>query len=190
MNTTRQFSVWRTAEGSSGVDRLDGDHAALPAAVGVPDDSRNLCEQGVVLASPDVHSREKACAPLAHEDRAARNDLAREPLDAEPLGVRVASVARGALSLLVCHGFLPFDRIDPDLDHRLPMAFRPAILLPDLLLEHENLAAADLADDGRLDRDLREVVFPGADAVVPRHEQHVGEREFLPLRDLLPGRLL
>src|SRR5512141_1196159 len=70
------------------------------------------------------------------------------------------------------------------------MPLRPAILLANLLLEHENLAATDLADHRRPDRDLREVVLRGADPVVPRDEKDVGERELFALRELLPGRLL
>src|SRR5262245_22011722 len=48
----------------------------------------------------------EAGAALAHQDVAGAHALATELLDAEPLGVRLAVVPRGGLTLLVCHGAL------------------------------------------------------------------------------------
>ena len=50
-------------------------------------------EQGVVAAAADVHARVELGAALADEDLAGLDDLAAEPLDAEALGVGVATVA-------------------------------------------------------------------------------------------------
>src|SRR5262249_28726598 len=74
------------------------------ALVVVAHDAGDLREQGVVLAAADVDAGHEPGPALAHEDRAAVHGLAAERLDAEPLRVGVAAVARRALSLFVCHG--------------------------------------------------------------------------------------
>jgi hypothetical protein len=53
----------------------------------------NLREQRVVLAEPDVQAGLEAPAFLAHENRAARNEVAVVAFDAESLRVAVAAVA-------------------------------------------------------------------------------------------------
>ena len=50
-------------------------------------------EQRVVAATADVHAGVEVGAALADQDLAGLDDLAAEALDAEPLGVRVATVA-------------------------------------------------------------------------------------------------
>ena len=52
-----------------------------------------LGEQGVVAATADVDAGVEVGAALTDEDLAGLDDLAAEPLDAEPLGVGVATVA-------------------------------------------------------------------------------------------------
>src|SRR5262249_48103530 len=71
---------------------------------------RHLGEERVVLPAADVIAREELRAALPHDDRAAGHDLAREDLHAEALGIRVASVAGGTLTLLVCHRILAIPR--------------------------------------------------------------------------------
>src|SRR5688572_8946598 len=88
-------------------DGFDGDDPALATAFAEANDAGHPREEGVVLPAADVDTREKTRPALAHEDRASRHDLSRELLDPEPLGVRVATVARRALSLLVCHEIYP-----------------------------------------------------------------------------------
>ena len=63
----------------------------------------DLGEERVVLAEADVETRPEASPALPHEDRTAGHDVAVEPLDAETLRLRVAPVARRALTLFVCH---------------------------------------------------------------------------------------
>ena len=50
-------------------------------------------EQGVVGAAPDVLARMEVGAALTDQDLAGLDDLTTEPLDPEPLGVGVATVA-------------------------------------------------------------------------------------------------
>src|ERR1039457_3578428 len=58
--------------------------------------ARDLGEQGIVLAPSDVGARLQFGAPLAHDDAAARHQLAAEDLDAQPLRIRIAPVFRTA----------------------------------------------------------------------------------------------
>src|SRR5690606_9031837 len=73
------------------------------------DDPVDVGVQRVVLREEDVLPRMELGAALLDEDRARGDPLAAEVLDAEVLGIRVASVAAGADALLVCHG-LPHPR--------------------------------------------------------------------------------
>ena len=70
----------------------------------------DLREQRVVLAEPDVEAGTEPAPALAHEDRAAGDDVAVEPLHAEALRVAVAPVPGTALSFFCCHGDLSFCR--------------------------------------------------------------------------------
>src|SRR3954449_7733819 len=85
--------------------REDGDDAAAAAGLEVHATGPGG-EDRVVLADAGALARLEARAALAHDDLAARHDLAREHLHAEALGVAVASVAAGAESLLMSHRFL------------------------------------------------------------------------------------
>ena len=60
-------------------------------------------EQGVVAAAADPVARVEVGAALPDDDLAGVDQLAAEALDAEPLGVGVATVARRGRALLVCH---------------------------------------------------------------------------------------
>src|SRR5690606_10365180 len=59
--------------------------------------------QRMVTAAADVVARMEYRAALADEDVARAHLLAAEALDAEALGLRVASVAGAARGLFVCH---------------------------------------------------------------------------------------
>jgi len=60
-------------------------------------------EQCVVAAASDVDAGMELGAALPHQDLAGLDDLAAEPLDAQPLSGGVAAVARAGRALLVCH---------------------------------------------------------------------------------------
>src|SRR3990172_1424334 len=77
----------------------------LPARAVVlePDETVDEGEQRVVLAQTHVEARLPARSVLTEDDRAAPDALSAERLDAEPLGVAVAPLAAGALTLLVRH---------------------------------------------------------------------------------------
>src|SRR5215470_4125840 len=64
-------------------------------------------EQRVVRAEADIDARLEAGAALAHDDAAGRHELPAEALDAQPLRVRIPSVARAADAFLVSHGPMP-----------------------------------------------------------------------------------
>src|SRR4051794_22334047 len=72
------------------------------------DGTRGQGEQRVVPTAADVHAGVEVRAALAHDDLAGLDDLATEALDAQALGVGVATVARGARALLVCHDIPAF----------------------------------------------------------------------------------
>src|SRR4051794_39472563 len=80
----------------------DRDHAATPAVLELHG-AGPRGEDRVVLADADALARLEAGPALAHDDLAAVHDLPCEDLHAEALGVRVASVAAGAESLLMSH---------------------------------------------------------------------------------------
>src|SRR5262245_47546916 len=64
-------------------------------------------EQGVVAAAAHAGARVEVGAALADDDLARVDDLAAEALDAEALGVGVATVLGRGRALLVCHEFSP-----------------------------------------------------------------------------------
>src|SRR3954464_5570345 len=82
----------------------DGDHAPAPAVLEL-NGAGPRGEDRVVLADADALARLEAGPALAHDDLAAGHDPAREDLHAEPLRIRVASVAARAESLLMSHYF-------------------------------------------------------------------------------------
>src|ERR1035437_1494582 len=71
---------------------LDVDELAHPSAVLELHHAGDLGEQGIVLAPTDVGAGLQFGAALAHDDAAARYQLAAEDLDAQPLGSRIAPV--------------------------------------------------------------------------------------------------
>ena len=82
----------------------DRDHAAARAVIGELHGAVDLGEERVVLAEPDVEAGTELASALAHEDRAAGDDVAVEPLDAEALRIAVAPVPGTVLSFFGCHG--------------------------------------------------------------------------------------
>src|SRR4029079_18466744 len=84
--------------------RWDHVHLDLAAGAGAEgDDAVGSGEQGVIAADADVGARIHLGAALADQDVAGQHLLAAEALDAQPLAVRIAAVARGAACFLVCH---------------------------------------------------------------------------------------
>src|SRR3954468_13964017 len=81
----------------------DDRHDAPAPAGREPHGPRRAGVERVVPADPDALAGMEARAALADDDLAAGDVLAREDLDAEALGVRVAPVARGAEPLLMRH---------------------------------------------------------------------------------------
>src|SRR5438552_2018186 len=73
---------------------LDSDVLAQAAAVFEADNAADFGEQGVVFAAADVQAGLNAGAALAHDDGAARHQLATEGFHAQPLRVAIAPVAR------------------------------------------------------------------------------------------------
>src|SRR5262249_46447445 len=130
-------------------DRVDADEAAARAVVLELDDPGDLGEQRIVLAEADVLAGVEATAALADEDRAAGDEVAVVALDAEPLGVAVAPVARAALTFLMCHcrETSEDDVLDGDAGQRAAMSLRLAEALAALLLEDADLRSAGLAFD-------------------------------------------
>src|SRR5690242_21366167 len=90
----------------SGLDGHDVDDLAA-ATVAELHGTGSQREQGVVATATDAGTRVEVGAALADEDRAGRDDLAAEALDAEALGVRVTAVTGRACALLVCHLAIP-----------------------------------------------------------------------------------
>src|SRR5688500_886420 len=93
-------------EGLLGRLRDDVDDLSATAAAEL-DRTRAEREQRVVATPADVQPRVEVGAALAHDDLAGVDQLTAEALDAEALGVGVASVASGGRALLVCHLVLP-----------------------------------------------------------------------------------
>src|ERR1700687_2286920 len=174
-------------------DRLDRDRTTEATLVVVSHDSGDLREERVVLAAADVHSRYELRSALTHEDGSTRHVLPAERLDAQALGIRVAAVAGGALTLLVCHGAAPlsFDCFDANLEHRLTVPLGAPVLLRALLLEHEDLAVADRAEHLGLHGDALQRLRADAHALIAGHQDHASarQREGLALGDLLARRL-
>src|SRR5204863_1628652 len=85
--------------------RQDADHAAVRAVILKPDAAGDSGENRIVLAQSGVEARPEAAAPLAHDDGAAGDQIAVVRLDTQALRVRVAAVARAALSFFMSHMF-------------------------------------------------------------------------------------
>src|SRR3954469_22924370 len=82
--------------------RQDGDHATDARGLEVHD-ARAARVDRVVPAEAGALAGAEAGPALAHDYLAAGDDLAREQLHAEALGVRVAAVAAGTKSLFMSH---------------------------------------------------------------------------------------
>jgi hypothetical protein len=82
----------------------DADEAAMLTLVAELDDAVDLREERVVAADADVHARVEAGTALANENRSTGNELTGETLDAEHFRLRIATVARRALSFFMSHG--------------------------------------------------------------------------------------
>jgi hypothetical protein len=82
--------------GGGGFGDDDVDETALLALVLELHDAGNLGVEGIVGAAADVEAGLMGCAALADEDGAAGDGFAVAALDAEPLGVRIATVFGGA----------------------------------------------------------------------------------------------
>ena len=91
-----------------GLRRLHGRRhdrdVGTPSPAGVELDGTRRCrEQRMVAADPDMRTRMKLGAALAHDYVAGDDDLAAELLDAEPPATAVAPVALGAARFLMRH---------------------------------------------------------------------------------------
>src|ERR1700682_4583079 len=77
------------------LDSLGLDHYKLPhrSLVQELDAPRDLGEESVVFAAPNVQTGLHPRAALADDDRAARHQLSAKSLEAKPLRVRVAPIS-------------------------------------------------------------------------------------------------
>src|SRR5207248_5080080 len=124
----------------------DGDEAAV-AARSERDLAGALREDRVVLADAGAVARTEARTALADEDHPRRHVLSGEELHAEHLRIRVATVARRAESLLMCHLVLLLRKRRLERSNRT-LALRILLLVLERCLE---IRAAPL---GCLGRDL------------------------------------
>src|SRR6185503_19398294 len=115
--------------------------AALEADVAV-----QLREQRVVHAEPHVGARAEPRAPLPDEDAAGGHELPAEALDAQHLRIGIPAVPGAADTLFVRHG-LDLDPRDAHRRERLAMPVVPAVVLPPLELDDQDLALLALAHD-------------------------------------------
>ena len=60
---------------------------------------------------PYIFARFVRSPALTHEDRAAGNELPGKSLDAEPLRIRITTIARAAYTFFVCHKY-PFSKFN------------------------------------------------------------------------------
>src|SRR5690606_41249100 len=179
----RRSRTPRTIAGPrSGRDRIDRD--VLPGAAPPleADHAVNQREQRVVLPAAHVLARMELGSPLPDQDVAGQDELPAETLHAEPLRVRVAAVPAGADSFLVRHSRPPSpepDLVDPDLGVLLPVALLPAVVLPTLPLEDDDLLALAVRDDLGFDGGTLEGRAPHADLAVGLRQQDLVERDRL-----------
>src|SRR6185503_14530895 len=89
----------------AGAGRISGERIDVDATVGLEAHGAvDPGEERVVGADADVVAGVEDGPALAHENRPGPDELPTVALDAAVLGVGVATVAGGALALLVCHG--------------------------------------------------------------------------------------
>src|SRR3954454_10321377 len=178
----------------------DADEAAALAFVVESHDAVDLGEERVIAADADVHAGIETRSALADQNRTAGDELAGEALDAEHFRLRIAAVARRALSFFMSHGCSPLeiDAVDTKLDEILTMSVLALrVVLAALLLEDDDALAAGLADDGGVDgravdhrdADLRLIAadhqhFVEGDLFLVSIAEHVAlDEESLALRD-------
>src|SRR5581483_1085427 len=132
-------------------------------------------EQRVIAPEPHVEARKELRPALPDENAARLHRLAAERLDAEILGIAVTPVTGGAAAFVRGHCSVPrlwsfvsrkrtmlheirfalsiasrgVDAGDPNLCITLPVAFRPPVVLPALLLENHDRAGSPVLDDLR-----------------------------------------
>src|SRR5438128_333347 len=87
-------------------------HADVFAGLIEQDHAVGEGEQGMVAAAADVAAGQELGAALTHDDPTRANPLAGIYLHAQPLRIGIATVAAGALTLLMCHDFTS-QRISP-----------------------------------------------------------------------------
>src|SRR5205085_9219570 len=111
--------------------RVDADEFAAPPFFLELAHAGDEREEGVVAAAPDVVARLEAGAALADQNLAAQHRLAAEALHAQPLGIRIAPVARTAYAFFVCHNSSAKVR-SPDSEFRMESERQrpPAIQIP------------------------------------------------------------
>src|SRR3954470_18700137 len=85
----------------------DADEAAALALVVEVHDAVDFGEERVVAADADVHAGIKPRSTLADENRSAGDELSSEAFHAEHFRLRIAAVARRALSFFMSHGLSP-----------------------------------------------------------------------------------
>src|SRR4051812_25792463 len=178
----------------------DADETAALAFVVKVHDAVDLGEERVIPADAAVHAGIETRSALTDENRAAGDELAGEALDAEHFRLRIAAVARRALSFFMSHGCSPLeiDAVDTKLDENLTMSVLALrVVLAALLLEDDDALAASLADDGGVDgraadhrdADLRLIAadhqhFVEGDLFLVSIAEHVAlDEESLALRD-------
>src|SRR5882672_2382391 len=87
------------------LQRLDAHRLAVARALdGVAHFAVDQCEQRVVLADADIAAGMELGAALANDDRAGRDGLAAEHLDAEHFRLGITAVPRGTAAFFLCHG--------------------------------------------------------------------------------------
>jgi hypothetical protein len=96
-------AIARTLNGDSHLFRFRRDDADTSATDIKLHDAIDQREESVVAAYADVAARVELCAALADDDATGADGLTAVRFDAQPLRIRVSSVARGTLTFLMSH---------------------------------------------------------------------------------------
>src|SRR5215475_16020420 len=129
---------------------IDADLVARAAVVLELHDAVDERVDRVVRAEADVPARVPFGAALADDDVPGHDLLAAVLLDAAVFRVGVASVARGADALFMCHSkprSAEGNVVDPNFGEALPVAALAGVVLPALLLEDDDLVASPVPND-------------------------------------------
>src|SRR5690606_23392281 len=143
---------------------------------GVLDLARDAGVEGMVAPHADVDAGVHHRPALAKEELPGIDLLAAKDLDAEPLRLRVAAVARAAACLLVCHELALNDFVDADLGVVLPMALGFLIVLAPAELEDLHLLAAPVREHGRIYLGAGDEGGADLHVLAAAHEEHLAER--------------